>query len=274
MELRSCYFCGSAGRTLSTRELVPDGDGAEPVDVVLCPDCDGKLDRLLSRILDRPAEGSDADAPAGSGGTDPETEGFDFPSEITFDDGDGATGDDPGTGDAAADADDSTEGEGSTEETDDAGGVDVIGRSTAAGEKGLRSVGTTSDGDDAADDEDTADDDAADDEDTADDDAADDDGGAATGGDGVDAVGDDGDAADADAGGSGGRLRGLGESPASTYRKALRLLRNREFPMAREDLVDVLSSAYDLDYDECQRLVDLAVEQGILVEDGDELRRG
>lgn len=70
-------------------------------------------------------------------------------------------------------------------------------------------------------------------------------------------------------------LRGLGaadQGSRSTYRKALRLLRNRDFPMARSDTVDLLSSAYDLDREECDRLLDLCVDRGLLAEENGELR--
>ena len=74
----------------------------------------------------------------------------------------------------------------------------------------------------------------------------------------------------------GGDLRGLdaaGRGKVGTYRKALRLLRNREFPMERAAVVDLLGSAYDLGPAECDRLVEFAVEKGVLVEEGTELRR-
>lgn len=74
----------------------------------------------------------------------------------------------------------------------------------------------------------------------------------------------------------GGDLRGLDaddRGKVGTYRKALRLLRNREFPMERAAVVDLLGSAYDLGPAECDRLVEFAVEKGVLVEDGTELRR-
>jgi hypothetical protein len=71
-------------------------------------------------------------------------------------------------------------------------------------------------------------------------------------------------------------LRGLGADErggGSSYRKALRLLGNREFPLERAAAVDLLSGAYDLDVEECERLVDLTVERGLLVEADGELRR-
>jgi len=71
-------------------------------------------------------------------------------------------------------------------------------------------------------------------------------------------------------------LRGLGADErggGSDYRKALRLLGNREFPMERAAAVDLVAGAYDLDRSECERLVDLTVERGLLEEADGELRR-
>ncbi len=67
-------------------------------------------------------------------------------------------------------------------------------------------------------------------------------------------------------------LDATGRGARSTYRQALRLLRNREFPMARSDTVDLLSSAYDLDQAECEQLLDLCVDRGLLAEVDGELR--
>ncbi|ESS05994.1 MAG: hypothetical protein A07HB70_01538 [uncultured archaeon A07HB70] len=71
-------------------------------------------------------------------------------------------------------------------------------------------------------------------------------------------------------------LRGLGAGErggGSDYRSALRLLGNREFPMERAAAVDLVAGAYDLDRSECERLVDLTVERGLLEEADGELRR-
>jgi hypothetical protein len=66
---------------------------------------------------------------------------------------------------------------------------------------------------------------------------------------------------------------GLGSGAGGPYRKALRLLQNREFPMERAALVEVMSSAYDLDATECERIVEFAIERGALVDDDGTLRR-
>ncbi len=43
--------------------------------------------------------------------------------------------------------------------------------------------------------------------------------------------------------------------------------------MERAALVEVMSSAYDLDATECERIVEFAIERGALVDDGGTLRR-
>ena len=194
MELRSCYFCGVAGRTVQSRPV-------SGVEVTLCPRCEEKLARLQTATdgdidttaatpvtFDTPASGpEESDAPA-----------------TTSEQRDSATEPSPGDGD---DPDESTE----------ASDGDAPDESTEAGD------------------------------------------------DANDGSGDD------DSSG----LRGLtaaDRGSRSTYRKALRLLRNREFPMARSDTVDLLSSAYGLDREECDRLLDLCVDRGLLAEENGELK--
>jgi hypothetical protein len=194
MELRSCYFCGVAGRTVQSRPV-------SGVEVTLCPRCEEKLARLQTATdgdidttaatpvtFDTPASGpEESDAPA-----------------TTSEQRDSTTEPSPGDGD---DPDESTE----------ASDGDAPDESTEAGD------------------------------------------------DANDGSGDD------DSSG----LRGLtaaDRGSRSTYRKALRLLRNREFPMARSDTVDLLSSAYGLDREECDRLLDLCVDRGLLAEENGELK--
>ena len=194
MDLRSCYFCGVAGRTVQSRPV-------SGVEVTLCPRCEEKLARLQTATdgdidttaatpvtFDTPASGpEESDAPA-----------------TTSEQRDSTTEPSPGDGD---DPDESTE----------ASDGDAPDESTEAGD------------------------------------------------DANDGSGDD------DSSG----LRGLtaaDRGSRSTYRKALRLLRNREFPMARSDTVDLLSSAYGLDREECDRLLDLCVDRGLLAEENGELK--
>jgi hypothetical protein len=55
------------------------------------------------------------------------------------------------------------------------------------------------------------------------------------------------------------------------YYKILRLLQNREFPMERSDLTALVTGAYDVSEPQCERILETAVERGVLVEDGSTL---
>lgn len=197
MELRSCYFCGAAGRTVQPRPV-------SGVDVTLCPRCEEKLARL------RAASDDEVDATEATPVT------FDAPAE-----GDGRAVDATPPAPAA----------------DDDHSVAADESSERAVTDGTETPGPPPSGD-AGDEADDADDASTDDT-------------PATGVRGLDAA---------------------GRGKRSTYRQALRLLRNREFPMARSDTVDLLSSAYDLDREECERLLDLCVDRGMLVEEDGDLR--
>ncbi|MFB6302452.1 MAG: hypothetical protein ABEH78_06295 [Haloferacaceae archaeon] len=260
MVLRACYFCGSPGGGLDTYPVVPDRvtpeDGhGDPERVVLCPDCHAKLERVLDGVLaavdEDPTvvEPSAADADqAADAGPAPDADGFS--AEITFGDadtgggaGDGSSDAGPEERNATGDADAGGDADGAGPDTD----VDVVPDSPPASGADAEATddadATTVDGD-----EPVADAEGESDE-----------------------SGDEG--ADESTGDSSGSLRGLGNSGTSQYRQALRLLQNREFPMPRSDLVDVMSSAYDLTRDESDRLVDFAVERGLVEDDGGVLRR-
>jgi len=51
------------------------------------------------------------------------------------------------------------------------------------------------------------------------------------------------------------------------FNKVIRLLQNREFPVDREQFVVVASNAYNLRRSECDKVIDVAIERGILTED-------
>lgn len=57
------------------------------------------------------------------------------------------------------------------------------------------------------------------------------------------------------------------------YRRVLRLLRNRELPMARADVVALTSGAYELGEAQCEEILDAAIERGDLGESGDQITR-
>ncbi|POG57027.1 ICP22 family protein [Haloferax marisrubri] len=57
------------------------------------------------------------------------------------------------------------------------------------------------------------------------------------------------------------------------FRKVIRILQNREFPVERAEVEALASGAYDLDDDEVADIFDYAVERGLLVDDSGTLRR-
>lgn len=63
------------------------------------------------------------------------------------------------------------------------------------------------------------------------------------------------------------------DTPPRAYGKVRRLLRNREFPMARADVEGLAAGAYDLERHEVDAIIEYAIEQGELVESGGKLRR-
>ena len=52
------------------------------------------------------------------------------------------------------------------------------------------------------------------------------------------------------------------------YHKVLRLLQNREFPMERADLTALVTGAYDISEPQCERILETAIDRGVLGEDG------
>jgi len=67
---------------------------------------------------------------------------------------------------------------------------------------------------------------------------------------------------------------GADEDVPDGYYKALRLLQNREFPMERSDLTALVTGAYDVSEPQCERILKVAIDRGVLVEDGSTLDIG
>jgi len=86
--------------------------------------------------------------------------------------------------------------------------------------------------------------------------AEDPDGAAATRGDDPDASGTD-----------------AGEEPAD-FRKVMRFLNNREFPVDRAEVAEFAAGAYDLEDEEVREIFDYAIERGVLTEDDGQLLKG
>ncbi len=60
---------------------------------------------------------------------------------------------------------------------------------------------------------------------------------------------------------------------ALEYNKVMRLLQNREFPVDREEIEAVAASAYELGETECAEVIDLAIDRGLIDEEGGKLIR-
>ena len=58
------------------------------------------------------------------------------------------------------------------------------------------------------------------------------------------------------------------------FRKVMRLLNNRSFPLERTVAIELASGAYELSDSEVGNVLDYAVERGVLEESGGELHRG
>lgn len=57
------------------------------------------------------------------------------------------------------------------------------------------------------------------------------------------------------------------------FRKVMRLLNNREFPVERAGFAELASSAYELEEDHVADILDYAVERGVVTDDGGVLRK-
>lgn len=64
-----------------------------------------------------------------------------------------------------------------------------------------------------------------------------------------------------------------GEEPAD-FRKVMRFLNNREFPVDRAEVAEFAAGAYDLEDEEVREIFDYAIERGVLVEDDGQLLKG
>ena len=63
------------------------------------------------------------------------------------------------------------------------------------------------------------------------------------------------------------------QRPPTGYGKVLRLLQNREFPMARSAVEGLAAGAYDLESEEVDAIIEHALEDGEFVEERGELQR-
>lgn len=60
---------------------------------------------------------------------------------------------------------------------------------------------------------------------------------------------------------------------ALEYNKVMRMLKNRDFPVDRDEFVAVAANAYQVSYTDCDRVIDAAIDQGLLDEEDGRLVR-
>ncbi|WP_251330516.1 hypothetical protein [Haloplanus pelagicus] len=75
-------------------------------------------------------------------------------------------------------------------------------------------------------------------------------------------------------GGEGTREADDDDDVPAEYYKVLRLLQNREFPMDRADLTGLVTGAYDVSEPQCERIIETAIDRGVLVAEGSTLDLG
>jgi hypothetical protein len=233
-----CDFCGAPAE--GAYEIGPASADRSLPDrrrLVLCGDCRETLSHAIQPLLDRLAA----------------TEGEE-----------GARSDDAAD---ATDADDVTDADRSGGHSETARGGDEgsgVGEGdvseTSASEATVGETATPPSTNSVADDAESADDDPlASSGASADDDSTDSGSGGASEGED-----DSSESASASSGGS------HAEEPPE-FRRVMRLLNNRTFPVDRAEFTELATGAYDLDEREVDRIVEYAVERGVLAEDGGQL---
>lgn len=75
---------------------------------------------------------------------------------------------------------------------------------------------------------------------------------------------------DGDGDGAGGEAA---TEPPDQYYTVLRFLENREFPLGRDGIADVVADVYDLSREEVEGILDAAIDRGVLVEADGRLAR-
>jgi hypothetical protein len=64
----------------------------------------------------------------------------------------------------------------------------------------------------------------------------------------------------------------VGDEP-DQFRKVMRLLSNRQFPVDRAEFAELTAGAYEMEDDHVARIIDHAVDRGVIVDDGGTLKR-
>jgi hypothetical protein len=244
-ELRNCDFCDADA--IGAFEIVPpelEPTEAEQRRVVCCPDCKERLETLIEPLLAR----------AGAAGKTETGNGADEATATRETDGGGsaaATAESAGNRSPTAgrNAGAANAADGSAAENAASPGPD----SEAAAESVLEE-GITFEGDEQPNDPPAAPEAESDATSATDD------------GDGSEPTGTSTASPTDPATGSSNRA-------PKEYKKVVRLLRNREFPMERSAVEGLAAGAYDLESHEVEAIVDHAIEDGEFVEKNGQLRR-
>jgi hypothetical protein len=262
-ELKSCYFCGEMGDALTAVDVVPAdlADEATQRTVVVCSTCQRKLDAVLAPLRNLAVAGGAGTTDVDAGTTD-------------VDDG-AATGDStPTDEDATETADGAIDAESPLAPTDrveesaddtESGGITFADAAESSDDDSLRGGAGDADGSLLGGDDGVAlgsgSDAAAEDPEPEHDESDDDDAAEETAATSQETAGDD-TAADTPS-----------DDPPTGYRKVVRLLQNREFPVERASFVDLASNAYELEESAVSASLDRLVERGALVENGGKLQK-
>ncbi|RDI71878.1 prolipoprotein diacylglyceryl transferase [Halopelagius longus] len=245
-ELRSCDFCGADADGIYEvlpPELSPAED--EQRRVVLCGDCASTLETVLEPLLDRLGVESGSGGDAGRGQQGGVERGRDDPTDSLGSNSPMVAGRDAADelSAAASDAD------ASPVEPETAGDADSGDATVDAETTGIADATDEEAGEplQAAAAEDAGEREATETDAERTDESAED------------------ESADSDA-------APAGEEPPQ-FRKVMRLLNNREFPVERAEVEELAAGAYDLDDDHVRDIIDYAVERGVLADDGGTLRK-
>ena len=248
----SCYFCGTAlDASVADQPVVPE-DLAQPDGphrtVTLCPTCSRKLDAVMDEVRaavgDVAPDESGPDSSGADGSTDEGPSAGEFfdesPDIRDLSDADGGHG---GSGGGGGDADGGADGgaEGSADTSADAD-RDGTGGDQETTEPHSASV-SSADG-----------------------------GGDAHAGDDADAANDD------DAAGAGEPGENADEADNQTITrlensKVMRMLENREFPVERAPFETVAANAYEVRPQDVGKVIDMAIDRGLLAEQNGNLVR-
>lgn len=283
VDLDACYFCGDIGETLRRHDVLPPEiapDEERQRTVVLCHRCHRKLQTVVEPLVEALGEQSASNG-AADGATDRDAatdepvgqdpvadEHDDAPATETRPAagvaGDEATASDSDDGPTTVDLEPTGRGAEAGDAGDAAAG-DPVRANVPDDDAGIaiRQPEHVDEADETSERDESAESEAAtDDRESATSEPGEPEG---TGG----PVGDD-DAESSD--GGDGAASGGTDRPAGYY-KTLRFLRNRDLPMPRADAEELVSSAYDMDAAQCRRVLDVALEEGVLAEDGGQIRR-